>query len=387
MGNQLVRAYEKDQNQFAAMRTFFNLLPNEKSPAGTLEAYNTWATRFPESYAALYSRARFYAYLAIAARGGEFIEKVSPDQRRIMEEYFALSRADLARSLKYSSHPAMTYFQLVRMARYSGTSKEARHYYEKSAQVDSDILVIADQFLYSLQPRWGGSYEALQRFPNEARSRGLSAPKALKLKYKARWLEAQDYVLYDEKKLGKQLLTTIASDLADDDNHSPAIMELARMAKLDRDLGEASRYYIQGLNRKPNDVRLLVGLASTLRDLNRPQEALSLYDRAIAVAPDDMWALSGRGWLYQQVLKNDAAALPDVLKAAKLGESSAQSILGYLYWEGKVITRNQVEALYWWSRSANQKNKTAEDSLQYAKERLGTNYINMLNAANRTKHP
>lgn len=144
---------------------------------------------------------------------------------------------------------------------------------------------------------------------------------------------------------------------------------------------------MQGLKRKPSDVRLLVGLAAIARDLNRPQEALSLYDRAIAAAPDDMWALSGRGWLYQQVLKNDAAALPDVLKAAKLGESTAQSILGYLYWEGKVIPRNQVEALYWWSQSAKQKHKTAEDSLQYAKEMLGSNYNDMLNAANRVKRP
>lgn len=216
MGSQLVRAYEKDPNQFAAMRTFFYFLPNDKASAGTLEGYNTWVTRFPESYTALYARARFYAYMAMAARGGEFIEKVSPEQLRKMREYFVLCRADLLRSLKYSSRPAMTYFQLVRIARFYGTSKKTWHYYEKSTQVDPDNLTIADQYLRSLQPRWGGSYEALQQFPDEARKRGLSASKAKILKLNARWLEAQDYVLYDEKKRANKLLTTIADDPADD---------------------------------------------------------------------------------------------------------------------------------------------------------------------------
>lgn len=385
IGNQRMRAYEKDPNQFAAVRTFFNLLPNDKSPAGTLEGYNTWVARFPESYAAHYARARYYAYLAMVARGGEFIENVPQDHIRKMEEYFALCRADLLLSLKYSTRPSMTYFQLIRIARFSGSEKHAWQYYKKSTQADPDILIIAEEYLRSLQPRWGGSYEALQSFPDEARKLGLSAQKAAQLKFKARWFVANDYELYDDVTSAKKLFTTIANDSTDTEYSTSAFISLGRIASKDRDFESASRYYREALNRNPNDIRSLVGLAATVRDLKRPQEALALYDRAIALVPDDMWALSGRGWLYQQVLKNDAAALPDVLKAAKLGDATAQGILGYLYWEGKVIARSQTEALYWWGRSAKQRNKTSEESLAYAKEILGPNYNTMLEAANRAR--
>lgn len=387
MGSQAVRAYEKDPNQFAAMRTFFYFLPNDKSPLSTQEAYNTWVQRFPDSYVALYARARFYAYSAMAARGGEFSNNVSPEQFKKMETYFSLSRADLVRSLKFSTRPTMTFFQLIRIARYMGTVKETWQYYEKSTLVDPNNLTIAEQYLLSLQPRWGGDYASLQKFPDEARRRGLSPAKTATLKFKARWLEAQDYALYDEKKRAKELFTTIVNDPADSEHYSVAIIELADMAKAERDFEAAARYLTQGLKRKPDDVRLLVGLASATRALNRPQEALALYDRAIAVAPDDIWALSGRGWLNHQILKNDAAALPDVLKAAKLGESTAQSIMGYLSWEGRVVRLNQVDALYWWSLSAKQNNQTAIASLQFAKEKLGSHYTEMLSAANRKKLP
>lgn len=384
MGNQLVRAYEKDPNQFAALRTFFFVLPNSRSSSSALESYNSWVSRFPNSYTALYARARYSAYLAMDARGGEFIEKVSADQIEQMKVYFALCQEDLARSLKYSTRPSMTYLQLVRIARYSGTSKEARQYYEKSTEFDPDILIIAEQFLFSLQPRWGGSFKALQRFPEEARKLGLSASKADALKLEARWLEAKDYVLYEKKKQAKQLLTTIANDPSDDEHNASALIELADMAKADRDLESAMRYYQQGLNRKPDHVRLLVGLAATMRDLKRSQEALALYDRAIATAPNDKWALAGRGWLHHN-LKNDTAALPDVLKAAKLGDPTSQSILGYIYWQGEVVKRDQIEALHWWNQSAKQKHKIAEESLQYAKEHLGANYNEMLARANSIK--
>jgi len=385
MGSQLVRAYEKDPNKFAALRTFFYVLPNDKSPAGTLDSYNAWVVRSPDSYAAVYARARYYAFTAMAARGGEFSKDVRPEQFKKMEEYFVLSRKDLVRSLKLSTRPTMSYFQLMRIARYSGTAKEVWQYYEKSTLVDPDNLTLAEQYLQSLQPRWGGDYESLQRFPDEARRRGLSATKTVTLRFKARWLAAQDYVLYEEKKRAQQLLTTIANDPADAEHNSSAIIELADLAEADRNYETASNYYLQGLKRKPNDVRLLVGLAATMRDLNRPQEALALYDRAIAVAPDDIYALSGRGWLNHQILKNDKAALPDVLKAAQLGESTSQSIMGYYSWEGKVVRLNQVEALYWWSQSAKQNNKVAQDSLTFAKKKLGSHYDEMLTAANRMK--
>ena len=72
---------------------------------------------------------------------------------------------------------------------------------------------------------------------------------------------------------------------------------------------------------------------------------------------------------------------------AKLGDPSAQNVLGFLYWEGTGIQKNQAEALYWWTLSAKQKNETAVENLRMAKRRLGDDFDTLRNAALRAKEP
>ena len=386
IGSQYVRAYEKDAKQFAAVRSFFYVLPNEGYPE-ILEGYNAWVKRFPNSYVALYARARYYAYQAMAARGEDTINKVSGEKLKQMEAHFSAAESDLLRSLELSSRPTMTYFQLIRIARYYGSPKMARTYYEKSAEIDPDVLMLADEYLYSAQPRWGGSFKELHNFPDEALKRGLSAEKAAKLKTHARLLEGQDYLLYEDKEHASKMFSEVVKEGASKEYVAPALIELGRMADSKRDFETSSRYYGQALKLQPNNVRVLVSLAAARRDANFPHEALALYDRAIAIASDDMWALTGRGWLQHKILGNNDAAFPDILKAARLGESYAQNILGYLYWEGKGVGRNQSEALYWWTLSDKQKNLTAEENLKMAKRKLGDRFEEMLNAALLSKRP
>ena len=386
IGSQYVRAYEKDSKQFAAMRTFFYVLPIEKT-SDVLEGYNAWVKRFPNSYVALYARARYHAYQAMAARGEETIDKVPVEQLQKMQGHFAAADADIRRSLAFSSRPVMSYFQLIRIARYYGTPKNARAYYEKSASLDPDVLILADEYLYSAQPRWGGSFKELQNFPDDAMKQGLSPAKVVKLRAHARFLEAEDALFFGDKKRASKLYAEVVNDGSSKEYVALALVELGRMADTKRDFEISAGYYNQALSLKPNDVRVLVGLAAAKRDANRPHEAIALYDRAISLAPDDRWALAGRGWVQHKVLGNNEAAFPDMLKAAKLGEPSAQNVLGFLYWEGTGTQKNQAEALYWWTLSAKQNNETAVENLRMAKRRLGDGFDTLRNAALRAKQP
>lgn len=383
IGSQHVRAYEKDPKQFAALRSFFYVLPNEEY-AEILGKYNAWVKHFPNSYVAHYSRARYYAYQAMSVRGEEFTYKVSGEQLKKMKGLFAASEADLLRSLTLSSRPTMSYFQLIRISRYYGTSKKARSYYEKSADIDPDVLLLADEYLYTAQPRWGGSFKELHGFPDLAMKRGLSADKVAHLRAHARYLAGEDYLLYGDKTRAEKMFTEVVNDSVNNEYIAPAMVELGRLADARQDFETSLRYYSQALRLKPNDVSLLVSLAEARRDTNHTQEALAFYDRAIALAPDDRRALTGRGWLQHKILGNNDAAYPDVLKAAKLGDPYAQNILGYLYWEGKGIRRNQPEALYWWTLSDKQKNETASQNLDMAKLKLGSHFNDMLSAAQRS---
>jgi tetratricopeptide (TPR) repeat protein len=384
MGSRVVQAYETDPNQFAPMRAFFYVLPNNEKPE-TLAGYNAWVTQFPSSYAALYARARYYAFRALATRGGEFIDKVPADALDRMGQYFSAARADLHHSLTLSSRPVMSYFQLLRIERYYGRSRSARKYYEASTRFDPDVLVVAQEYLYSLQPRWGGSFRALHAFPEEAKRRGLSPSKAERLKAIARFLEGQDYVLYGDTARAKEAFAELADNSADNEYKAYSLVELAHFSQKDHDYEAASRYLKRALALGTYDVRVLVELAATSRDANRPKEALAFYDQAIARGPNDMWALSGRGWLNHAILGNDAAAFPDILKAATLGEAFAQNVLGHFYWEGKVVAKSEGDALYWWTLSAKQKNGMAEANLQMAKQRLGKDFDSILDAALRAR--
>lgn len=386
MGSQRVRAYEKDANRFAALRTFFYVLPKTESSAA-LEGYNAWVTRFPKSYAALYARARYLAYQAMATRGGDFVDKVPAEQLQKMEDLFASAHVDLLRSVGLSTRPVMSYFQLIRKERYYGDAKKAWYYYQASERADPDILIIAEEYLFATQPRWGGSFKALHNFPDEARKRGLSASKVADLKAHARYLEGRDYLLYGDEKRANALFTEVVNEHEINDYKVLALIELANLANADRDFDGSSRLLRQALNIKPNDVRLLVEAAASARDGNRPQESLTFYDRAIALAPDDIWALSGRGWVRHKILGDHAAAFPDMHKAARLGEPVAQNVLGYFYWEGIAADKNRGEALYWWTLSAKQKNKTAEENLAMAKHKLGENFGDTLDAALRVQRP
>jgi tetratricopeptide (TPR) repeat protein len=63
--------------------------------------------------------------------------------------------------------------------------------------------------------------------------------------------------------------------------------------------------------------RALVRRGNDLRDMQRGEEALADYKRALELRPDDAFAYTNRGWLYEKQGHLDLARL-DYEKAAAL---------------------------------------------------------------------
>lgn len=413
MGTAVVRQYENDVFRFAPYRTFFYLLPRDGSLA-TQKAYEQWVNIHPKSFAARYARSRYYSYLAMYARGGKFSGETSRIQMKHMRDWFAFAEADARASLSLSSRPTLSYFQLMRQARFLGQQSKGKTYYEAAVALDPDVLMIAEEYLYSLQPRWGGDFEALDQFPDRAARRGLSADKQVQLRRQATFLMAWDMILYgrpdDAEKVLRRLIAEPANPHKDAalyglveialkrGNTAMAIAEADKLAALQEgDIGYlasvayrlanagqiqvAERYYKRCLERAPKYAYSLIALARIARDAKRPAEAIEYYGRALSDWPEYATALSDRGWLRVTQSLDAKAGVEDLRRASELGDAFAQNFLGYLYWEARIVARDPVEAIYWWRQSADQGNRPAQDNLKMARKEMGAGYSTALATA------
>lgn len=414
LGNGVTRAYEKDANAFARYRTFFQVLPRQAEP-NQLESYNQWVQRFPDSYAAVYARARYLGYLAMSARGEDLARNTPPDKMQQMSAYFQRTAEDSNRSLKLSSRPTLSYLQLIRSARYAGSHEEVRRYYLASTQADPDVLVLAEEFLIACQPRWGGSFEELERLSEEARRKGLAAEKAAELKHRALLFASQDHRLQGDERAADATLAMLIGGNPPEDIKADAYLELvysaakredvaaildygrrladapatsaehlvrvANVLKQRNRLSDAEQFFKLAVARDPGNVRALSSLGGLARDAGKPNEALEYFDRALAADPYDKWVRAARGWLKFMVLHDPQGGFADSLAAANQGEPAAQNLVGYLYWSGQGVAKDPAEAVYWWNLGAEKRNNTAIENLAMAKRNLPADYERMLSAA------
>jgi TPR repeat protein len=406
MGTAVVRQYENDIFRFAPYRTFFYLLPRDGSLA-TQKAYEQWVNGHPKSFAARYARSRYYSYLAMYARGGDFAGETSRIQMKHMRDWFAFADADARASVSLSSRPTLSYFQLMRQARFLGQQAKGKTYYEAAVALDPDVLMIAEEYLYSLQPRWGGDFDTLDQFPDRAAHRGLNADKQAQLRRQATFLMAWDMILYDRLDDAEKVLRRLIAESTNPrkdaalfglvdialkrGNMAAAITEADKLAALQEgDIGYlasvayrlanagqiqvAERYYKRCLERAPKYAYSLIALARIARDAKRPAEAIDYYGRALADWPEYATALSDRGWLRVTQSLDAKAGVEDLRRASELGDAFAQNFLGTLYWEARIVARDPVEAIYWWRQSADQGNRPARDNLKMARKEMGTGY-------------
>jgi len=69
---------------------------------------------------------------------------------------------------------------------------------------------------------------------------------------------------------------------------------------------------------------------------------------------------------YQQ--QNYAAAFSALLRSAHLGNSNSQYVVGYMYYNGLGIARDQTAALAWFQKAVKQGNPRAIQAMQQLEE-------------------
>ena len=219
-----------------------------------------WVDQMPGSYAALVARSFFYRLLGWHARGGAYASETSNEQFAGMRKHFSAARADLYAALRMNEKLSIAYSLLIDMASAEGKDEEEIWALTTGLKVATQSYHIRWMFLYSLQPKWGGSVDMIKAFVEAAVEPFPDDPSLRSLRGYLDWFKAE---------------------------------ELVRK----REYHDALRQYDRALEHGPH-WSYLAGRAHALKRLERYDEALEFYNRAISLRPYRISVLASRGNLY-----------------------------------------------------------------------------------------
>jgi hypothetical protein len=305
----------------ALYRSFRKLYEDSLDNEGS---FDRWVQAYPSSYAAVLARGVYLYRIAWAVRGEKSISDTSANQIEAMKNHLQRSRPDLLASLKLTAKPYLSTLYLLNVATLQGTAAERRRWYEQGTAIDPNNALVRYRYMFSLRPRWGGSYPQMQDFLRQCEEQHL--PPALLAR----------------------LELLIHADLAED-------------AMRTSDTGKTFDEWQQVLRLAPAageqpSTEALIGFTRAAQDLNRPADAERglrlLEDRN----PDDAWSQGRLGWIYVRAHKDDKA-WSLLVRAAEQNDPWAQFFVGQSTYEGVPTLHkapDRQSGLPWIRRSAEQ---------------------------------
>jgi TPR repeat protein len=330
--NTLQLDYEKDTEQELALSAAFNWLTIADPELENL--FQDWLKNYPESFAANLSLGAYYMAMAGKWRGDKYISETHPMRIEKMDSYLKKAAIHFKKSLFMTKKPTISYTKLIIVALYQGDDKASDHWLTEALEHDPYCITPRVAYMLTLEPRWGGSYEAMHAFVEDTRKGG----KHPKLEKTARLFEGwiHWYNGFQSYLKGDYVAALDAYQKAitiEDDNE----FRLAR----------AKVYQIVG----QTDL--------SIADLNR----------ALELEP---YSVSANYMLGITLLdkRQTAEALKNIQMAAEHGNIEAMNKLGGLYTTGDLgVTLNVEEGMKWWEKAAYFWDETAAFALGKTYER------------------
>jgi len=158
-----------------AFRPFYNLRGVEA------EKLRTFAAAASRSYVAHLALGIYFKRRGLDARGETSWRDVPFADRSRMESAFEDALKELKASLPLTPKPYLSAFHLLHVAVYLGQQQEALVLLREGNKMLPDNGLIRGRYATSLTPRWGGSYQQLDRFIAETKSEGAPPSVLLQL--------------------------------------------------------------------------------------------------------------------------------------------------------------------------------------------------------------
>jgi hypothetical protein len=320
--SQQQRDYEagiaSDQVLYANFRKLYeDSLDNELN-------FDRWVEAFPTSYSAHLAHGAYLYRMAWSVRGGNYRNQTAQTKFDAMENWLARARPELIASLKLTAKPFLSTLYLLNTATLSGTAAERQHWFEVGSSIDPANTLLRYRYMFSLRPRWGGSYEQMEAFLRRCEEE------------------------HQPPTLLARLRMLIHADLAED------AMRAGDQNKVLEEWGEVLRLAdIAG--ESPSD-EALIGYTRAALDLNKPADVERGIKRLEGRKFDDAWSLARVGYIYGRS-NREAEGWPLLARAAELGDPWAQFVVGSNTYDGIPSlhkSADQAAGLIWIRRSAQQ---------------------------------
>jgi hypothetical protein len=330
----LERYYSQQQADFETGRISDEVLFQsfkklyEDSPDDA-RGFDEWADAYPRSYPAMLTRGTYEYHMAFAARGDRYIKDTARSKLEAMDNWLVRAQADLGASLSRTSKPYLSAVYLLDLTTLAGDANDRRRWYDAAMQMDPSATHVRYRYMFSLRPRWGGSYAQMQEYLQQCEAQGLPE----------KFLASLKILIHADR----------AEDAMGAGNESQVLNEWGQVLSLSTIAGES-----------PSN-EALIGYARAAQDLNRPVDADRAMDQLRGRSFNDVWSLTRVGFIYVRAHR-DAEAWPILQRAAELDDPWSQFVVGSNLYNGMPdlkISPRQAEGLIWIKRAAQQCSRDA----------------------------
>lgn len=273
-------------------------------------------------------RGKYHSAVAWKKRGGDFADKTSNDQIDAMAESFKKALADLVASKQKQPRSVLPYPELMYIASAMGHGGEIYDILARANEVAPLNFIARRAAIGRFAPKWGGSFEAMDKIMVQAKTSQLPAMNQRALEYYALMEKASHYRWIDKRPIEALPYYTQAAKLCD----SYAAWGEVSSVQYDRE------------------------------DWLAVEAAMNQYMRLYPGG--SAWGFNRRAWaLEKQGRVKDAIA--DYERSVELGNDYAQNKMGYFYLTGNTVTKDLVKAKALFEKANAQGNKNAKTQLEY----------------------
>src|SRR6185503_3660887 len=281
-------------------------------------ALKEWGEKMPGSYSAHIALGIYYLWRGIEARGSGYASETSEARMEAMQTLLARARPELQRSIGLTPKPYLSHLSMVTLARYGGGERDlGMRHFQEGLKVAPQSVSLRLARMTTLEPRWGGSYRAMEALAREAQE-NLKEPRAAQRlaaripAYRANELQrqkkyAEALALYDEAigldpRAGYVFCerSWIQSQLG---RHAEAYHDAQEGLLKDREASYCAQRMAWAASRGTDR-----------------EDVIRMTSYVIEVDPGIAQAYNARGWAQQNLGRNEAA-FNDYLEAARLGDA------------------------------------------------------------------
>ncbi|MGC4095731.1 MAG: DUF4034 domain-containing protein [Nitrospira sp.] len=122
---------------------------------------NQWVEKSPKSYPARLARGIYYASIGEQRRGTDSIQNTPTGKILDLHRYLDFSNRDVSDSLPLTAKPIVSILQRFKSSKHRDGKQANRRLLDYANRIDPTNYGVRRQYMISLTPRWGGSYDEM----------------------------------------------------------------------------------------------------------------------------------------------------------------------------------------------------------------------------------